>query len=307
MTQYIVRRLLITIPILLTITILVFLMMHMVPGDPVLMMLAEAAIFDPAQIEQLRETLGFNDPLPVQYFNWIKGVVTGDLGYSFIRYQPVLDLIKVNLPHTLSLTTVGILISVTIGLVLGTLAAVKHNTWVDSLAMFTALVGVSMPSFWLGLMMIFLFSLRLGWLPATGTGGWERMVMPALTLGVVAAGTITRMVRSSVLDVMRSDYVRTARAKGVMEHVIVMSHVLRNALVPVITIVGIQFGRLLAGTVVIESVFSRPGLGRLTVSAILAKDFQVVQAGVMISAVIFMVVNLIVDICYALIDPRITY
>lgn len=307
MTQYIIRRLLVVIPILLAITIIAFLMLHMIPGDPVLLLLGEVAIYDPAQIDMLRAHLGLDRPLPVQYWKWMTGIFRGDLGHSFDQNQPVLRMVQHHLPYTLRLTMAGIALSVTIGLVFGTLAAVKHNTWVDSLAMFTALVGVSMPSFWLGLMMLFFFALRLGWLPATGVGGWQRMLMPMFTLGIVAAGTITRMVRSSVLDVMRSDYVRTARSKGVKERVIIYSHVLRNALVPVITIVGIQFGRLLAGTVIIESVFSRPGLGRMTVTAILAKDFQVVQAGVMISAAIFMVVNLITDLCYALIDPRITY
>ena len=306
MLNYCLRRLLATIPVLLGISLLTFSMMHVVPGDPAMMMLGEMAT-SPEAVANMRTKLGLNDPLPVQYLRYMGNAVRGDLGISWLRDQPVSKMIATSAPYTFSLTVVGLGIAIVLGVVLGTLAAVKVNTWVDSACMAFALAGVSAPSFWLGLMLIFLFSFKFTLFPSTGAGGWRYMVMPAFTLGITSAALIARLVRASVLDVIRSDYVRTARAKGVLERRVVVKHVLRNALIPVVTIIGLQFGRLLAGTVVIETVFSRPGLGRMMVTAILAKDFQVVQGTVFFSALIYLLVNLLVDISYAAIDPRITY
>lgn len=306
MVNYLIRRVASVIPVLLAITVLVFLIMHAVPGDPVLMMLQEADV-TPEIVEQVRETLGFNDPIPVQYGKWISGVLRGNLGYSFIRRQPVTTMVMRVLPSTLELTMWGLMLAVVVGVIFGTLAAINVNSWMDTFFMLIAILGVSMPSFWFGLMMIFVFSLRLGWLPATGTGGVERLIMPVLTLAYISAAVIARMVRASVLDVMGLDYVRTARAKGLSQKVVVMRHVVRNALIPTVTIVGLRFGQLLAGTVIIETVFSRPGIGRMMINGILDLDYQVVQAGVLISATLYMTVNILVDILYATLDPRITY
>lgn len=306
MVKYLGRRVLAAIPIVLGISLLVFLMMHLVPGDPAQMMLGEMGT-SPEAVANLRQQLGLNDPLHVQYLRYMRGLFSGDLGVSMLQNQPVSRLIAAVLPSTIILTVVGLGLAIVLGVTLGTLAATRINTWVDTVCMFIALIGVSMPSFWLALMMVFTFSLKLGLLPATGVGGWERLVMPAFTLGFTASAAIARLVRASVLEVMRSDYIRTARSKGLGERKITFKHVLRNAMVPVITVIGLQFGSLLGGTVVIETVFSRPGLGRLMVGAILSKDFQVVQGGVFLSAVFYLLVNLLVDVFYAIIDPRITY
>ena len=306
MLRYTIRRFLATIPVLIGISLLTFSILHLVPGDPAMAMLGEMATSQEA-VANMRAKLGLNDPLPVQYLRYMTGVLHGDFGVSWLKNQSVSKMIASNFPATLVLTAVGLGLAIVLGVVLGTLAAVKVNTWMDSACMGFALIGVSAPSFWLGLMLIFIFSFKLTLLPSTGAGGWRYLVMPAFTLGVHSAALIARLVRASVLDVIRSDYVRTARAKGVLERRVIIKHVLRNALIPVVTIIGLQFGRLLSGAVVIETVFSRPGLGRLMVTAILAKDFQVVQGAVFFSAMIYVLANLLVDVSYAAIDPRITY
>lgn len=281
-------------------------MMHLVPGDPAKMMLGELAV-DKSAVENLRRQLGLDDPIMVQYGRFLGGAVRGDLGWSILENQPVSRMIRQVLPSTIELTLAGLGIAILIGGILGVTAAVHQNTWVDNASMVVALWGVSMPSFWMGLLLIFLFSLKLGWLPATGQGGVLRLIMPALTLGYVAAAVIARLVRSSMLEVLRQDYVRTARAKGLGERLVVYRHALRNALIPVVTVIGLQFGALLGGTVVIETVFSRPGIGRLAVSSILSKDFQVTQGTVLLSAVFYTLVNIVVDVSYAVLDPRIRY
>jgi peptide/nickel transport system permease protein len=303
---YIAQRLLSAVPVIVGVTLLVFLMLHLVPGDPAAQMLGEMAVSE-AAILNLRQQLGLNDPLHVQYGNFLASALRGELGVSILARRTVGEMIGTNLPSTLSLTLAGLAIAFLIGGVLGILAAVYQNSWIDRLSMTFAILGVSMPSFWLGLLLIFVFALRLGWFPATGSGGLERLVLPAITLGVAGAAVISRMVRSSMLEVMRQDYVRTGRAKGLTEARVVFKHVLRNALIPVLTIVGLEFGRLLSGTVVIEVVFARPGIGRLLVDAILKKDFQVVQGVVLVSAIFYLLVNLIVDLSYSFIDPRIRY
>ena len=300
------KRLLAAVPVLLGISVAVFLMMHLVPGDPAKMMLGELAVQKEA-VANLRRQLGLDDPIPVQYWRFLKGALHGDLGRSILENQPVARMIWQVLPSTIELTLAGLGIAVLLGGILGVTAAVRQNSWVDNASMVLALWGVSMPSFWMGLLLIFLFSLKLGWLPATGQGGFERLLMPAFTLGYVASAVIARLVRSSMLEVLRQDYVRTARAKGLADRLVVYRHALKNALIPVVTVLGLQFGALLGGAVVIETVFSRPGIGRLAVTSILSKDFQVTQGTVLMSAVFYTLVNMVVDFSYAVLDPRIRY
>jgi len=281
-------------------------MMHIVPGDPAKMMLGELAVQKEA-VANLRHQLGLDDPIPVQYWHFLTGALHGDLGRSILENQPVARMIWQSLPSTVELTLAGLGIAVLLGGILGVTAAVRQNTWVDTASMVFALWGVSMPTFWMGLLLIFFFSLKLGWLPATGQGGLHRLIMPAFTLGYVAAAVIARLVRSSMLEVLRQDYVRTARAKGLADRLVIYRHALKNALIPVVTVLGLQFGALLGGAVIIETVFSRPGIGRLAVTSILSKDFQVTQGTVLMSAVFYTLVNIVVDVTYAFVDPRIQY
>lgn len=306
MYAYLARRLLSTIPVLLGVSLLVFSMLHLVPGDPVKMMLSEFQT-NPEQLARLRAQLHFDDPLPVQFGRFIWGAVQGDLGYSIRTKRPVIDEIAANLPSTLQLAISGLLVAATLGITLGVLAAVRQHSWLDAGSMFIALIGVSMPSFWLGLLLIFTFSLRFQLFPATGGGDLKHLVLPAVTLGLGASAIIARLTRSTMLEVMRNEYVTTARAKGLKESRVIIRHALKNALIPVVTIFGLQFGQLLAGTVVIETVFGRPGIGRLIVDAILSKDFPLVQGIVLVVAISYVVVNLIVDLVYAFLDPRIRY
>ncbi|MGH2404157.1 MAG: ABC transporter permease, partial [bacterium] len=241
------------------------------------------------------------------YWRFLRGALRGDLGRSILENQPVARMIWQVLPSTIELTLAGLGIAILLGFILGVTAAVRQNSWVDNASMVVALWGVSMPSFWMGLLLIFLFSLKLGWLPATGQGGLERLLMPAFTLGYLASAVIARLVRSSMLEVLRQDYVRTARAKGLADRLVIYRHALKNALIPVVTVLGLQFGALLGGAVVIETVFSRPGIGRLAVTSILSKDFQVTQGTVLMSAVFYTLVNIAVDFSYAMLDPRIRY
>jgi peptide/nickel transport system permease protein len=294
------------LPVMLGISVAVFLMMHLVPGDPAKMMLGELAV-DESVVANFRHQLGLDQPIAVQYWRFLRNAVRGDLGRSILENQPVARMIWQVLPSTVELTLAGLGVAVLLGGILGITAAVRHHTWVDNGSMLLALWGVSMPSFWMGLLLIFLFSLKLGWLPATGQGGWMRLIMPAFTLGYVAAAVIARLVRSSMLEVLRQDYVRTARAKGLVERLVIYRHALKNAMIPVVTVLGLQFGALLGGTVIIETVFSRPGIGRLAVTSILSKDFQVTQGTVLMSAVFYTLVNIVVDISYAALDPRIRY
>jgi ABC-type dipeptide/oligopeptide/nickel transport system permease component len=306
MYAFLIRRVLATIPVLLGVSLLVFSMLHLVPGDPVKMMLSEFQT-NPEQIATLRSQLHLDDPLPVQFGRFLVNAVQGDLGTSIRTKRPVTTELRDNLPSTLELAVAGLLVGAVLGMTLGILAAVRHHSWVDVSSMFVALVGVSMPSFWLGLLLIFGFSLKFHIFPATGGGDLRHLVLPAITLGLGTSAIIARLTRSSMLEVLSQEYVTTARAKGVRERTVIMRHALKNALIPVITIFGLQFGRLLAGTVVIETVFSRPGIGRLIVDAILAKDFPLVQGIVLVIAVSYVLVNLIVDLLYALLDPRIRY
>lgn len=307
MKKFILQRLLILIPLLIGVSLIVFLMIQLVPGDPVIMMLGEFSVAKAEDIEQLRTDLGFNDPLYIQYWNYFTKLLRGNLGISMRTKKPVRDQILQRLPSTFSLTFTGLGFAVVFGTIMGIISALNHNNWLDNLTVIIALLGVSIPSFWLGLLLIFLFALQLGWLPVISTAGIASLVLPGLTLGLWAAGTLARLVRSGLLEVLQQEYIRTARAKGLPERRTILHHALRNALIPVVTVVGIQFGQVLAGTVIIESVFARPGLGLLLVNAIIAKDFPLVQGIVLFVAAAYVIVNFLVEILYTWIDPRIKY
>lgn len=295
------------LPVVFGVSVLVFLMLHLVPGDPVLLLLGEHSAADPTRLEKLRETLGLNDALPVQYGRFLWRALHGDLGRSIRLNLPVTELVVQALKPTASLALAAMTLAVIGGLILGVLAAVHRGRLLDTAAMFLGLVGVSMPSFWLGFLLIFVFSVWLGWFPATGQGGLNRLVLPALALSLAPLAVLARLVRSSMLEVYRQQYITTARAKGLVERTVVSHHALRNALVPVVTLAGLEFGRLLAGAFVIETVFSRIGLGRLAITGILNKDFPVVQGVALLVALIYAGINLLVDLSYAYLDPRIRY
>jgi ABC-type dipeptide/oligopeptide/nickel transport system permease component len=309
MTRYILNRLLQIAPVLWLISVIIFAVMHLLPGDPAELMLAgaEGGATTPERLVELRQEMGLNDPLVVQYLRFLLHALVGDLGNS-IRFRiPVSELILDRFGATLSLSVAGLAVAIAVGAPLGMLAAVRQNSWIDAVTMAMAYVGASMPVYWLGLLMILWFSFQLGWFPPAGNDDWTALVLPATTLGIVAAGLISRLIRSSMIEVLREDYIRTGRAKGLSESVVLWRHGLKNALIPVVTMVGLQFGAMLAGAVVTETVFSRPGLGRLVVDAILNKDYPLVQGCVLFLAVVYLSVNLVVDIAYAWLDPRIRY
>jgi peptide/nickel transport system permease protein len=303
---YLARRLLAVIPVLFGVTLAVFSMLFLVPGDPVKMMLAEF-VTTPAQIEQMRAQLHLDEPILKQYGRFVGNALRGDLGTSIRSRRAVATEIGENVGSTAQLALASMAVAVAIGVPLGLMAALLRNSWFDAGSMIVALLGVSMPSFWLGLLMIFAFSLHLGWFPATGGGDLWHLVLPSVTLGMIASAIIARLTRSSMLEVLGQDYVRTARAKGLAWWGVVVRHALKNALIPVITIFGLQFGNLLAGAVIVETVFSRPGLGRLIVGGILAKDFPLVQGTVLFVATAYVMINVLVDIAYAFVDPRIRF
>ena len=304
--QYLVKRLLAAIPVLFGVSVVVFAMLHLVPGDSVTLMLSEFQT-SPEQIARLRAQLHLDEPLPQQFGRFLWNAVHGDLGYSLRTKRPVLTEILENLPSTAVLTLAGMVVAIGMGVTLGVCAAVRQHSWFDTFSMLIALLGVSIPSFWLGLLLIFMLSLKLGWLPATGGGDVRHLIMPALTLGLGASAIIARLSRSCMLEVLRQEYITTARAKGLRETVVILRHGLKNALIPVVTIIGLQLGHLLGGTVVIETVFARPGIGRLIVTGILEKDIPLVQGIILIGAMSYVLINLLVDVMYAILDPRIRY
>jgi len=269
-------------------------------------MLAESGGSSQA-IAQLREQLGLDEPLYAQYVRFLASALRGDLGRSIFTNRPVTQTILEQLPHTAQLATAAMVVAAVIGTVLGIVAALNRGSWADSLCVTLAVAGSSMPIFWSGLLLIVAFSSMLAWLPATGQGTLKHLIMPAIVLGLASAGSFARLVRSALLEVMNQDYITTARAKGLSERLVVCRHALRNALIPVITVMGLQFGYLLGGTVVTETVFSRRGLGRVVIEAILWKDFPVVQGSVLLAAVVYTFVNLLTDISYAVADPRVRY
>ena len=306
MLIYLARRVLGVVPVLFGVMLAVFSMLFLVPGDPVKIMLAEF-VTTPDQIAQMRAQLHLDEPLLQQYGRFVAGALRGDLGTSIRSRRPVATEIGENVASTGGLALASMAVAVAIGVPLGLLAALFRNSWLDVGSMVVALLGVSMPSFWLGLLLIFAFSLRLAWFPATGGGDLVHLVLPSVTLGTIAAAIIARLTRSSMLEVLGQDYVRTARDKGLGAWSVVVRLALKNALIPIITIFGLQFGNLLAGAVIVETVFGRPGLGRLIVGGILTKDFPLVQGTVLFVATAYVMINVLVDVAYAFADPRIRY
>ncbi|MDC3412278.1 ABC transporter permease [Aquibacillus sp. 3ASR75-11] len=333
MLKYIIRRLAMLIPVLLGVSILAFSLMQLIPGDPARSMLGEKAT--ESQLMQLREEMGLNDPYIVQYGRFLGSVLQGDLGESIKSKEDISVELLNRLPATIELTMFAMILAIVVGILAGVIAAVKQYSWFDNLSMTGALFGVSLPIFWLGLMMIWLFSVKLGILPASGrlsndvelntitnfylldsilTGNWvafkdvfTHLLMPGVALGTIPMAIIARMTRSSMLEVMKQDYIRTANAKGLARHLIVFRHALKNAFLPVLTVIGLQFGLLLGGAVLTETIFSWPGVGRYVYLAVLGRDYPVVQGAILIIAIIFVLVNLITDILYKYFDPRISY
>ncbi|NET06689.1 MAG: ABC transporter permease [Symploca sp. SIO2B6] len=334
MGLYITKRLLNLLPVLLGITLLVFTLLHLIPGDPASVMLGERAT--PEQVEALREQLGLNQPLPLQYLTFLSNLLRFDFGTSIISGIPIAEEIKTRWPATFELSTAAMLIAIILGIPAGVLAAVRKNSLWDNLTMSGSLLGVSMPVYWLGLLLIYLFTVNLNWLPPSGrisieeglnlqvfTGFYlldtllefkitafidvlSHLILPALTLATIPLAIIARITRSAMLEVLSQDYIRTARAKGVLERWVIFAHALKNALLPIVTIIGLQFGKLLGGAILTETIFSWPGIGSWIYEGILARDYPVVQGGVVFVAVIFVLINLLVDISYALLDPRIS-
>jgi ABC-type dipeptide/oligopeptide/nickel transport system permease component len=305
MIRYVSLRLLFVLPALWLIVTMVFLLAHIVPGDPVAQMLGEGARAD--DLQQLRHALGLDVPIPVQYARYLKGVVHGNLGESFRFQQPVTKVILDHYPATLELAAVALGVCILIGIPAGVLAARKRGEKTDHAVGVLTLFGLSLPNFALGPVLMLVFSVDLGWLPVTGRGGISHLILPAFTLGAALAAILTRMVRTSVIEELSADYVRTARAKGVSEAGVLFRHALRNALIPILTILGLQFGALLAGTIVTETIFSWPGIGHLTVQAIIARDYPLLQGCILLIAVSYVVVNLLTDMVYALVDPRVRF
>jgi peptide/nickel transport system permease protein len=305
-TTYILRRLVQAVPVLIGITFLTFSMVHLIPGDPVLAFAGEKPP-TPEQREKIRIQYGLNKPLLEQYRIYMGKLLRGDLGTGLRSQRPVWDSIKEALPPTIELTLAGLAVALALGVPLGILAAVFRSSWLDSSAMTIALLGVSVPSFYLGLLLLFAFSFHFHLFPATGLGGWRHLVLPAVTIGFGSSAYIARLVRSSMLETLHTDFVTTARAKGLVERTVITRHALKNALIPTVTYFGIQLAGLLTGAVVTENVFSRPGLGRLAVTAIGNRDIPLIQGTVLVAAAIYLAVSLLVDLSYAVIDPRIRY
>ncbi|WP_336785130.1 ABC transporter permease [Paenibacillus sp. MMO-177] len=302
--MYIANRILSSLLVIAGTLVLVFAILYVLPGDPTDSMI-DPSVATAEQIANLKHQLGVDQPFYIQFIRYITDMVQGDFGNSLINSEPVLDKILEHFPATLALTAASALVSVTIGLVLGVLSAVHRNGPIDYLARLVGLFGISMPTFWSGILLIVLFSLQLGWFPAMGSDGWRTLVLPALTLGIVGAGFIVRMVRSSMLDIIDEHFMLTLRSKGLSERAVMYKHALRNALIPAVTMIGMLIGEMLAGTVVIETVFSRQGIGRIIGDALMAKDLPVVQGVIFFTALIYVLVNLIVDLSYSLIDPRV--
>lgn len=304
MLKYIGKRFLFLIPVLLGVSFIVFSLLYITPGDPARMILGEQATQE--QIDTLREDMGLDDSFIVQYVNYVKDAITGDFGVSYATKSPVIEEILAVFPNTIKLAITSIILAIVVGILFGIVSAVKQYSLWDSLISIIAILGISMPMFWLGLLMILLFSVKLAWLPSSGYSTVLHMILPAICLGAQSIAVLTRMTRSSMLEIIRHDYIRTVRAKGQKETTVIFKHAFRNALIPIITTIGLQFGHLLGGAMLTETIFSIPGLGRLMVEAIKTRDFPVVQGTVLFIAVAFTVVNLVVDILYAYADPKIS-
>ena len=303
MLQLIGRRLLATVPLLLAVSVVVFSFVHALPGDPAVLFLGEEAT--PENLARFRAKLGFDRPLIVQYGEWLGRAVQGDLGRSIRTNQPVVSAIVERLPVTLRLIAFSMVISLCIAVPLGIVSAVKRNSGVDLASTFFALFGFSTPNFWLGLILIYVFALLLRWLPASGFDGVRSLILPSITLGTALAALVTRQLRSGMLEVLRQDYVRTAQAKGLADRMVIGKHALKNALISVVTVIGLQIGALLGNTIITESLFALPGVGRLLIDSVFSRDFFVVQGVILFLAVGYVVANLAVDILYSYLDPRI--
>ncbi len=306
MGRYIIKRLFLAVPTLMGVLIGTFLLIHLIPGDPVEIMLFGTSP-SPEQITEMRRQLGLDQPLVRQFTTYLWGVVQGNLGESIQRHAPVSAEIAIRMVSTLQLTFAGMGIAIIFGFSMGIVAALRPNSLVDNLAIGAANVAVAVPAFWLGILLILLFALNLGWFPATGQGGGKRLVLPALSLGIGYSAIIARLVRANLIQVLEREYILTARSKGLTERIVLFRHALKNALIPVITMIGLQFGNMMGSAVVIETLFARMGLGRMLVLAILQRDYPLIQGTILVFGIIYIISNLIIDLLYSLVDPRIRY
>jgi peptide/nickel transport system permease protein len=317
MTTYIIRRLIQSVFVLIIVTLLVFFTMNLLPGDPILIFMSSGELKNTSvqEIEVLRHEFGLDRPLLVQYFDWLGGVIYGDFGISIIQREPVMKEITRRLPITLLLSSISLVISTIVGIPAGVVCAVRRGKWIDTIVTIIANAGITIPVFWLGIMLIYLFALNLGWLPVQGytspltdfVKSIRQMIMPVFCLSIFSVSSITRQTRSSMLEVMKQDYIRTAWAKGLRERLVILRHGLKNGLIPIVTLIGMSFSFIIGGSVLVENVFNIPGVGRLVVNAVFVQDYPVVQGFVLIVAVIVLLSNLIVDISYGWLDPRIRY
>ncbi len=305
MLNFLLRRLLAIIPVLLGISLMLFIMLRMLPGDPAQVLAGQMA--SPADVEVIRIQMGLDKPVYIQYASFLNQLLHLDLGVSARTQNPVIEEIWARLPNTVLLALCAITLATVFGIPAGIIAAVRPYSWVDYTVTVAALIGISMPVFWLGIMLMIVFAITLQWLPAGGIGTWQHLVLPSVTLAAFVVAFIARMTRSCMLEVLAQDYVTTARSKGLREKVIIIKHALKNALIPIITVVGLQFGLLLGGAVLTETVFAWPGLGRLIVDSILARDYAMIQGSILIFGLLYTLVNLLVDLTYAFVDPRIRY
>ncbi|MDD3515359.1 peptide/nickel transport system permease protein [Aminivibrio pyruvatiphilus] len=303
MFKYIARRILFLLPVLVGVSFIVFSLLYITPGDPARMVLGDQATEE--AVQEFRNKEGLNDPFLVQYGRYVYKALQGDIGRSYMTRRPVSDEILSAFPSTIKLAALSMVIAILLGIPFGIISAIRQYSLFDSVTMIFAMVGLSMPVFWLGILLILFFSVQLRWLPSSGFDSLAAMILPSITLAAQSVAIVTRMTRSSMLEVVRQDYIRTARAKGQKESVVIWRHALGNALIPVVTVVGLQFGHLLGGAVLTESIFSIPGVGRLMVEAIKMRDYPLVQGGVLYIAIAFSLVNLLVDLVYAWVDPRI--
>ncbi len=303
MLPLLARRLLLSIPTLFGVLVVVFLLLYVAPGDPVQAMVGERA--DAATIARLRAELRLDDPLPLQFVHYASGIVRGDFGRSYITNRPIIDDIAERFPRTLLLATTAMLLATITGITIGVLAAVRPNGWFDRIALAVTYLGISFPVYWIGLLLIVVFAVTLRWLPASGYGGWQFLVLPALALGSRSIAYLARVSRSAMLEVMNADFVRTARAKGLADFAVITRHALRNALIPVVTVIGLDFGAYLTGSILTETIFSWPGIGRYVVMAISRRDLPAVQGSVLFLSVVFVVVNVLTDAAYRRVDPRV--
>ncbi|MBL3649954.1 glutathione ABC transporter permease GsiC [Bacillus vallismortis] len=305
MIKYSIKRLLLMIPLLFIITVIVFMFVHMIPGDPARLIAGSDATID--EIKLVREKYGLDQPLYQQYISYMSNLFQGDLGTSIQAGRPVAEMLSERFMPTFWLTVVSMFWSLLFGIPIGLVSAVKRNKWQDHITMVFAVSAISIPSFWLGLMLMQLFSVQLGWLPTGGIDSWKHYILPSITLGAGVAAIIARFTRSAVMDVLKNDYIRTSRAKGLHEYTVLMKHAFRNAMIPVVTMTGLQFGFMLSGSIITETLFSWPGLGRLLINSIVSRDYPVIQAELLLFSFEFLLINLIVDLLYGWLNPKVRY